>query len=158
MDPAQMAALLLAGHGFYTQGRLGEAMRIFEGLALLDERNPYVQGILGSIYQKLGMNDAAVRRYTLALEVHPADIPSLTNRGELYLRMGRYQEAAADLQAAIDLDSEMKEPAGARARLLVTLTQETLRLAADEGIGAVLKVKAEIDLMGPGFEQSGAKP
>ena len=49
----QMAALIVTGHQLYQQGQIKDAAKIFEGIAVLDSSNPYVQGVLGSIYQKL---------------------------------------------------------------------------------------------------------
>src|SRR5262245_55134052 len=81
----QWTALLLTGHNFYQQGRLQEALKIFEGLAVIDTHNPYIHGILGSIYQKQKKYDLALIRYDLALALYQDDIQVLANRGEIYL-------------------------------------------------------------------------
>jgi len=145
IDARQVAALLMTGHNLYAQGRMEDAQKIFEGLAVLDSQNPYVHGILGSIYQKQENYDAAVDRYSTAVSIFPQDINSLTNRGEIFLKQGKFQQAAGDFKSAIDLDPEQKHPAANRARLLVTLTQEALKLAKDKGVEAVLEVKRKID-------------
>src|SRR5262245_34614923 len=62
----QEAALLQTGFRFYQQGRFVEAKNIFEGLAVLDASNAYIHGILGSIYQKAGDDDAAISSYSTA--------------------------------------------------------------------------------------------
>src|SRR5580765_4794729 len=145
VDAKQVAALLLTGHNLYQQGKLEEAKRIFEGLAVLDGKNPYVHGILGAIYQKQEKFDVAIARYTLALSVYPKDPNSLTNRGEIYLKLGRLKEAAEDFKKAIDLDTARKNPASNRARILVSLTADALKLVKEKGVGAVYDAKKRID-------------
>jgi Flp pilus assembly protein TadD len=125
-DPDQIASLLICGHNFFSEGRLEEAKRIFEGLAVLDPNNPYINNILGAIYQGLEQYDIAVLRFTRALELFPQDIVSLTNRAEIYLNQGKFLEASEDLRKAIALDPERKNPSANRARLLAALTTESL--------------------------------
>ena len=122
IDAKEVASIMLTGHTLYNEGRLEDAQKVFEGLSVLDGRNPYVHGILGAIYQKQGKNDVAIARYTLALNIYPQDVNSLTNRGEIYLKLGKFKEAAADFKKAIDLDPNRKNPSANRARMLVMLT------------------------------------
>ena len=145
VDAKQIASILLTGHTLYAQGRLDDAKRVFEGLAVLDGKNPYVQGILGAIYQKQEKYDIAVARYTLALNIFPQDVNSLANRGEIYLKTGNFKEAAADFKKAIELDPARKHPSANRARILVALTQEALKLTKEKGVGAVKDAKKRID-------------
>ena len=139
IDAGQIAALLKMGHALFTQGRLEDAQNIFEGLAILDGRNPYVNGILGAIYQKQEKYDAAIARYSMALRLFPQEVNSLTNRGEIYLKLGKLQEAAIDFKAAIDLDPQMKHPSANRARMLVALTQQALSTAKEKGVESLVK-------------------
>ena len=137
IQPRQEAALLQTGFRFYQQGRFVEARNIFEGLAVLDENNAYVHGILGSIYQKAGDDDAAISSYSTAIRLFGKDVSSLVNRGELFLKTGKFQEAAEDFANAIKLDPSRKNPASNRARLLVAITQDALKLGKEKGIEAV---------------------
>lgn len=145
VDARQVAALLLTGHNLYQQGKLDEAKAIFEGLSVLDGRNPYVHAILGAIYQKQQKHDVAIARYTLALGIFHNDPNSLTNRGEIYLGLGRLKEAAADFKKAIELDPQGKIAASNRARILVSLTANALKLANEQGVAAVYEVKKRMD-------------
>ena len=141
----QYGAVLMAGHTLFSEGRMDDARHLFEGLAVLDAKNPYIHGMLGAIYQKIGQDEAAIARYSKALSLYPNDINSLTNRGEIQLKMARFQEAAADLKRAIDLDPDKKNAAANRARLLVMATAEALKLAQEKGVGAVMDAKKRID-------------
>lgn len=137
MNSRQEAALLQIGFRFYQQGRFADAKNIFEGLALLDEKNAYVHGILGSLYQREGKDEAAISSYTAAILLFDKDVDSHANRGELFLKLGRFQEAAEDFAIAIQLDPTKKNRASNRSRLLVAITQDALKLRKEKGMEAV---------------------
>ena len=122
-----VAAILKTGHALFEQNKLEEAKNIFEGMSVLDGANPYIHGILGAIYQKQEKYEIALEHYNATLRVNPNDIHALTNRGEIALKLGRLQEAAADFKAAMDLDSARKHPAANRARLLALLALESIQ-------------------------------
>lgn len=145
LDAGQIAALLLMGHTYYAQGQLDDAKKVFEGLAVLDWKNAYVHGILGSIYQQEERWEAAIARYSMALSQFPLDVNSLTNRGEIYLRLGKFRESADDLKKAIELDPEKKNPSANRARMLIALTQEALKLVQEKGMNALLEEKKKVE-------------
>jgi len=145
LDSKKIAALLLMGHTYYAQGQLEEAKKVFEGLAVLDGNNAYVHGILGSIYQQEEKFDQAIARYTMALNNYPRDINSLANRGEVYLRLGKFKEAADDLKKAIEFDPEKKHPSANRARMLIAITQEALKLVQEKGVQALVEEKKRVD-------------
>lgn len=155
VNAKHMAALLLTGHNMYSQGRLDDARKIFEGLTALDKRNPYIHGILGSIHQQQEKYDDAIRCYSTAIVMFPSDINSLTNRGEIYLKLGKFAEAAQDFKRAIELDPEKKHAAANRSRILVSLTQEALRIAKERGVQAVLEKSRQMEaIFGSGSQQS----
>jgi Flp pilus assembly protein TadD len=133
----EWAALLVTGHNYLREGRLKEATSIFEGLVVVDSHNPYIQGILGSIYQQQHRYELALIRYNNALELNPDDVNALCNRGEVLLTQGKFQEAAIDLKRAIELDPEKKDGAANRARLLVSIVKDAITLAKDGGVGAL---------------------
>ena len=133
----QVAAFMIVGYRLYKEGRLIDAAKIFEGLAVLDSSNAYVQGILGSIYQKREQYGLALVRYNNALTLFPEDLNSLTNRGEIFVKLGRFPDAAHDFKKAIELDPERKDPSSNRARLLVSMIHDALTLAKQEGISSL---------------------
>jgi Flp pilus assembly protein TadD len=123
----QAAALMACGFQWYEQGRLRDAKRIFQGLALLDPGNAYAHGLLGVIHQKEQNYDAAISEYSLAISLFPKDANLFTNRGEIYLKLGRLEQAAEDLRHAIELDPSKKDPAANRARILVCAVADSLQ-------------------------------
>src|SRR5262245_14783624 len=82
-----------------------------EALQLLDESVPSMHDFLNSIYQMKGNYDEAITKYTTALSLEPDDTYCLAMRGEIFLRMGFFNEAASDLQRAIDSDPLQRHPA-----------------------------------------------
>jgi Flp pilus assembly protein TadD len=130
----EWTALLVTGFNFFRQGRLEEAATIFEGLVVVDSHNPYIQGLLGSIYQKQELYDLALIRYNNTLTLNPADTNALSNRGEILLKLGRFQEAAQDLKRAIELDPTREDGASNRARLLVSIVRDSLSLATQNSV------------------------
>ncbi|MCI0417270.1 tetratricopeptide repeat protein [bacterium] len=145
VNAKEVAALLLTGHNLYEQGRFEDAKNIFEGLVTLDSGNPYLHGVLGSIYQIQEKYEIAVTFYDAALTLFAEDIRALTNRGEIYLKLGKFEEAAADFKRAIELDLNRKHPAANRARLLVSFTLQALELAKQKGMKAVLEARKATD-------------
>lgn len=139
VDAKQVAALFLTGYNMFSEGRLDDARNIFEGITVLDDKNAYAFSILGAIYQKQENYDLAIMRYNQALTIFPDDINALTNRGEVRLKLGKFEEAAADLKRAIELDPNKQHPAANRARLLVSLVTDTLKTAKEKGLEAVLQ-------------------
>ena len=127
LSAGQMAAVLACGHNFFSEGRLEEARRIFEGLAVLDPNHPYLHTMLGAIHQRMEQYEKAVVRYTVALKLYPNDIHALTNRGEIYLMLGKFLEAAGDLKKVLDLDLREKNPLANRARMLSVLAADALQ-------------------------------
>jgi len=137
----QWTALLITGHNFFKQGRLQEATKIFEGLSVIDTGNSYIQGILGSIYQRQQKYDLALLRYENALALQPNDIQALVNRGEIHLFQGNFERAAQDFKGAIDLDPGKKHSAANRARLLVTIVVEAIGVVQRDGMAALQQAK-----------------
>ncbi|MCI0412916.1 tetratricopeptide repeat protein [bacterium] len=149
INAKQVASLLVTGHQWFEQGRLKDARNIFEGLALLDARNPYVHGILGAINQKEEKYEAAIEWYDMALNIFEKDVNLLTNRGEVCLKLGAFEQAAKDFKKATELDPGKKHPAANRARMLILMTQEALKLAKVNGVSAITAEKKRLDqLMG----------
>jgi Flp pilus assembly protein TadD len=117
------------GYTLAEQGRLKDAQHIFQGLVLSNPYDPYFHSMLGSIYQKLELIDAAAEEYGIAIGLDPANLQSYVNRGELMIRKGNFQQAAKDFKAAIELDPNGSNPASNRARALATITAAALKAA-----------------------------
>jgi len=76
----------------------------------------------------------------------PGDIQSLVNRGEIFLKHGLLERAAADLRLAVSRDPDCHHPAANRARLLLGLLKEAVETAEQRGLDAVTEAKKRFDL------------
>lgn len=124
------------GHVKLKHGRVHEAKKIFDCLVKLDHKNPFYRACLGSIYQKMGKFVDAVYEYTEALKLKKDDLPSLANRGEIYLKHKNFKRAAEDFRSAILLDPRGKDMYANRARSLVIAIKRNLQLQKAAGTKA----------------------
>lgn len=126
MKKSDLIRLAEAGHVKFRHGRLDEAEKIFQGLIVLDHRNAYYHAMMGAVHQKKQRPVEAIAEYSVALKVHPKDVSTLVNRGEIYLRHKNYRKAAEDFRSAI-----LYDPIGAnlwanRARSLVIAIKRSM--------------------------------
>ena len=119
-DIAEQAYLKFKG------GRLKEAKDLFKGLCLLDHTVAYFHTGLGAVYQKEQQYFDALAEYTVAIELDPGDITAYVNRGEVYYHMGLDEQPLEDLDQAIALDPEGKDPWANRARFLKKKIEDEL--------------------------------
>lgn len=117
------------GYTFMEQGRLNEAQTVFQGLVISNPYDAYFHTVLGSIYQKQENVDGAVEEYSIAIGLDPANMEAFVNRGELLIRKGNFQQAAADFKNALDLDPDGHSPSANRARALASVTAAALSSA-----------------------------
>jgi tetratricopeptide (TPR) repeat protein len=118
----QLLAIAQIGESMLANGKMHIAASIFEGLTALNPRLASFHTVLGSIYQRQGEFTKSIEEYTRAIEQNGRDVAALTNRGEIYLQLGRLEEASRDLLRVIDLEKdsppEEKSPMGKRAIVL----------------------------------------
>lgn len=112
------------GYGLAEQGRVAEAITLFEGLAALAPATAYFQSALGALWLREDEPEKALVYLNQVLEVEPRDLISLVNRGEAFLRMGERAAASRDFQSAINLgkkkdNSATEEKSLIRARALL---------------------------------------
>ncbi len=120
------------GHIKLIHGRLEEAKKIFDCLVKIDHKNPLYHANLGSIAQKSSKFVDAVYEYSEALKLKKDDVPSLVNRGEIYLIHKNFKKAAEDFRSAILLDPLGKNKYANRARSLVIAIKRSLQLAKEK--------------------------
>ncbi len=128
------------GYGLYKEGKFHDALKIFEGLVLCNPYDSYFHNMLGAVYQQLDMRDEALESYTHAIDFDHANLPAWVNRAELLLSNGDFERALDDLNEAVRLDQEGKNPASLRARALAIATTNALKAlqkvmaGADRGV------------------------
>lgn len=120
------------GFRFFTEGKLEQAKKVFNGLLALDPYDAYFLTALGAIAQQEGDLEEAEARFSRALEINPFSPSALAGRGEVRLIQGKLMEAAEDLSKAIAEDPEGKDPATQRARGLAANVMALIESAQKE--------------------------
>jgi tetratricopeptide (TPR) repeat protein len=121
LERRQLDSIAALGFNLYQQGRMAEAEAIFEGLILVDD----------SFYGYAGMGaleltkdpprlDRAATNLRRAIELNPADPTVHANLGEALLRQGKFQDAAAEFERALDLDPHGVDAGANRARAIIS--------------------------------------
>jgi tetratricopeptide (TPR) repeat protein len=116
----ELDAIEVLGFELYQQGRYKEADAIFDGLIVLNRtmyRGYAGKGALALADERL---EEALSWLSQAAERNTADPTVHANLGETLLRMGRFKEAAAELERALALDPNERDPAANRARAILS--------------------------------------
>lgn len=131
----QLYQLAEVGHTKFKHGRIDEAERIFQGLIVLDHRNPYFHSMMGAVHQKRERPIEAIMEYSQALKLDARDISTYVNRGEVYLRHKNYKKAAEDFRSAILLDRIGINLWANRARSLVIAIKRSMEADGKAPLG-----------------------
>jgi len=115
----ELFAIAHTGYFFLMQGKNQEARTLFEGLVAIDPRNDYYYRALGVIFHKLGDADRAVRQFGYAIKVNSRSPAAYVNRAEVYLTQDLNQEAAQDLQRALQCAGRNDGALSRKARALL---------------------------------------
>ena len=122
--PERLLQIAEMGYNQFKLGRYDSAERIFKGLTVIDPENYYYHQMLGATFQRKDQYPEAIVEYSVAFELNKQDMVSVTNRGEVYFKLGIYELANADFDAAIILDEKGDDKWANRARML----REQIRL------------------------------
>lgn len=120
----ELYAIAHTGYFFLMQGKNDEARTLFEGLVAIDPRNDYYYRALGVIFHKLGDTERAIRQFGYAIKVNPRSPAAYVNRAEVYLTQTRNQEAAQDLQRALQLTGRRDRALARKARALLGVVRK----------------------------------
>ena len=125
LTKGQCASLAILGLNLYQQGKIADAQVIFQGLASDDSFYGYAGLGAVALSKEPPELDEAQRNLSRAAELNPNDPSVHTNLGEVYLHQKKFAEAGSELQKALDLDREKRDPSANRARaLMLTLPAE----------------------------------
>lgn len=95
--PADMAAAA----ALFNEGRLDEARDVAQRILAADGRHFYALHLLSVVAARRGQWEDATRLATRALEIEPADVEVLCNRGVALRMLHRFDEALADYDRAL---------------------------------------------------------
>lgn len=122
--PERIRQIAEAGYNQFKLGQYDRAERLFKGLTVIDPANYYYHQLLGATFQRKDRFPEAIVEYSVAVDLNPKDLVSISNRGEVYFKMGIYELANADFDKAIGLDPKNEDRWANRARML----REQIRL------------------------------
>jgi tetratricopeptide (TPR) repeat protein len=152
-----LAGLAEIGYNLLQQGKLEDALTIYQGVYALDPKSHWGASSIGCIYQRMGRDEEALAMYNEALQIDPNDVHVLANRGELLFRRGRLLEAAEDFKKAIELDPHGKNPAAQRARVIVLAVMELVDQAEAAGFDLNNLTPEQIERARQGVAKAGAR-
>lgn len=122
--PERLMQIAEMGFHQFQTGQFDSAERIFKGLTVIDSENYYYHQMLGATFQRKEKLPDAIMEYSIAADLNVKDVVSITNRGEIYFKMGIFELANADFDRAIGLDPKNEDKWANRARML----REQIRL------------------------------
>jgi tetratricopeptide (TPR) repeat protein len=125
----QLASAILTVYSLHSQGKYRDAETIAEMLLMIEPSNAYLHLLLASSCQWQQKFQKAIHEYTRTIELQPNDVSAHVNRGEVYLKTGKFLEAFEDLKRASVLNKQPQNPFANRARLLLDMTTAALRAA-----------------------------
>jgi len=123
MTASDAMALAQRGEALAGDGNLEAARVIFEGLVACNPRDAGAHAALGTIHEKLGSRQLALRSFDEALALAPGHPVARLARGELRLRIGD-PSGLEDLHAAATSDPAGKTGAGRRAAALLEVLRK----------------------------------
>ena len=117
----ELEAISRVGYFFLMQGKTEEARVIFEGLIALDPRNDYYYRALGTIFQRRGDNERAIKQFGYAIRINPESPYAYVNRAEIYMLLDQIAEAEDDLRQALGKIGNEEQPLSKKAWALYQL-------------------------------------
>jgi Flp pilus assembly protein TadD len=102
--PGEEPAGMAVAAALFNEGRLDDAGDIAQRILASDERHFYALHLLSAIAARRGRWEDAVRLATSALEVEPAEVQVLCNRGVALRMLHRFDEALEDYDRALAID------------------------------------------------------
>lgn len=130
----------------FTEGKLEQAKKAFQGLLALDPFDAYFLTVIGAIAQEEGNHEEAESAYSRALDINPYSAVAWAQRGETRILLGKLDEAANDIARALEEDPEGKEPATQRARAMaIMLRQELEKSQVQMGTDGASEENADTD-------------
>ena len=127
--PERRAQMAEMGFNQFQMAQYENSEKIFKGLTIIEPDNFYFHQMLGATFQRKEQQAEAILEYSIAADLNPQDMVSITNRGEIYFKLGIFELANADFDKAIALDTKNEDKWANRARML----REQIRLMKQRG-------------------------
>lgn len=135
-EPARHDVRFARGSVLAELGRRDAAAVDLEACFAAAPDSPAMATALAIVREDMGEFDAAMALYSRAVELDPGSLPARLNRGNLFLRMKRHEDALREFD---ELAARVREPAAHvnRAQALFALFRDEEALAAAEAALAI---------------------
>jgi tetratricopeptide (TPR) repeat protein len=101
----RLAAMTALGRAYRNAAEIGPAVEILEQVIAEDPDNIDAQTMLVNIYHDLGLIEKTIRMAETLIEKNQSLQAAYRARGEMYKRLGKFSEAAKDLETAVDSEA-----------------------------------------------------
>lgn len=107
VDESNVEAMIMLAHGNYLKGYddKAEAVLNLARKQRAGEAHPVLHMILGLVYDRTNREDLALTEYEKATQLKPDYLAALTNRGAIYLKRKRYNDAIAVFEQVVQIHS-----------------------------------------------------
>lgn len=118
-SPEELHCISQLGYTLFLNGKIRDARIIFEGLVAVDPRNEYYYRALGVVYHREGDAERALRQFGHAITVSGRrSAAAYVNRAEVHIARRDHERALEDLDSAIRVAADPRDPLYRKARAL----------------------------------------
>jgi tetratricopeptide (TPR) repeat protein len=109
------------GYQLYREGRLADAVILFQGLIAIDPENAYCRKALAAISIRLGRRELALHHLSSVIERDRVDADAIARRCEVWIMTGDLDAAQRDLDSLAALPGSAERAGRLRLQLMERL-------------------------------------
>lgn len=107
LDPEYLAAHLEVARAYDALGAHGKALRTYENILAQKPKHREALYRLGLLLHRMGRNREAIEYFDKVLELRPHSSETLVAKGMAHDELGEYGQAAASLEAGLNIEDEV---------------------------------------------------
>lgn len=155
-DEKNLTGLRGLGNLSYDQGQREQAADFYERYLVIESDNPDVRTDLGTMRFELGDADAAIAEWDTVIAAHPEFYQAWFNRGIVFDKQGRRDEALLQVEKAYEFTTEPQTKQ--RLKVLLEVARESGGSLADAAQVAAKRLQAQASASGPGGAGANTAP
>ncbi|MFP6663520.1 MAG: tetratricopeptide repeat protein [Deltaproteobacteria bacterium] len=154
-DEQNLTGLRGLGNLSYDQGQREKAADFYERYLVIESDNPDVRTDLGTMRFELGDADAAIAEWDTVIAAHPEFYQAWFNRGIVFDKQGRRDEALEQVEKAYEFTTEPQTKA--RLKALLEAARESGSSLTDAAQVAAQRLQAQARASAPAGAGMGGK-